>query len=123
VDCWNKLDEDQAKLDVAKANRDKKMAKCQPSIKETKAYTAAVASNKALAAAAAASDYSTCHASLHGCVFDQEFCSCLIHPALYLIAASKSTSLKEPLDPAPAFNLPVSQALQPRPREQMPCFP
>ena len=73
MDCWNKLDEDQAKLDVAKANRDKKMAKCQPSIKETKAYTAAVASNKALAAAAAASDYSTCHASLHGCVFDQGF--------------------------------------------------
>jgi hypothetical protein len=63
---------------VAKANRDKKkadMAKSQPSSKESKAYTAAIASNKALAAAAAASDsdYSTCHASLHGCVFDQEF--------------------------------------------------
>ena len=51
------------------------MSKRQPSSKETKAYTATVASNKALAAAAAASDsdYSTCHASLHGCVFDQEF--------------------------------------------------
>jgi len=51
------------------------MAKSQPSSKESKAYTAAIASNKALAAAAAASDsdYSTCHASLHGCVFDQEF--------------------------------------------------
>jgi hypothetical protein len=69
---------DQAKLDLAKAARDKKkadMSKRQPSSKETKAYTATVASNKALAAAAAASDsdYSTCHASLHGCVFDQEF--------------------------------------------------
>ena len=49
--------------------------------------------------------------------------SCLIRPALYLIAARKSTSLKEPLDPAPAFNSPVSQALQSRPRERMPCFP
>jgi hypothetical protein len=63
---------------LAKAARDKKkadMVKCQPSSKETKAYTAAVPSNKALAAAAAASDsdYSTCQASLHGCVFDQEF--------------------------------------------------
>jgi hypothetical protein len=78
VDCWDKLDADQAKLDLAKAARDKKkadMSKRQPSSKETKAYTATVASNKALAAAAAASDsdYSTCHASLHGCVFDQEF--------------------------------------------------
>jgi hypothetical protein len=26
VDCWDKLDADQAKLDVAKANRDKKKA-------------------------------------------------------------------------------------------------
>jgi len=65
-------------LDLAKAARDKKkadMSKRQPSSKETKAYTATVASNKALAAAAATSDsdYSTCHASLHGCVFDQEF--------------------------------------------------
>jgi hypothetical protein len=49
--------------------------------------------------------------------------SCLIRPALYLIAAHKSTSLKEPLDPAPAFSLPVSQALQPRLKEQMPCSP
>ena len=78
ADCWDKLDADQAKLDVAKANRDKKkadMAKLQPASKESKAYTTAIASNKALAAAAAAwdSDYSTCHASLHGCVFDQEF--------------------------------------------------
>ena len=78
VDCWDQLDADQAKLDLAKAARDKKkadMAKRQPSSKETKAYTAAVASNKAWVAAAAASDsdYSTCHASLHGCVFDQEF--------------------------------------------------
>jgi len=78
ADCWDKLDAEQAKLDVAKANRDKKkadMAKRQPSSKESKAYTATIASNKALAAAAAASDsdYSTCHASLHGCVFDQEF--------------------------------------------------
>jgi hypothetical protein len=51
ADCWDKLDADQAKLDVAKANRDKKkadMAKRQPSSKESKAYTA-------------------------GCVFDQEF--------------------------------------------------
>jgi hypothetical protein len=78
VDCWDKLDADQAKLDLAKAARDKKkadMSKRQPSSKETKAYTAIVASYTALAAAAAASDsdYSTCHASLHGCVFDQEF--------------------------------------------------
>ena len=53
ADCWDKLDADQAKLDVAKANRDKKkadMAKRQSSSKD-----------------------STCHASLHGCVFDQEF--------------------------------------------------
>ena len=94
------------------------MAKRQPSSKESKAYTAAIASNKALAAATAASDsdYSTCHASLHGCVFDQEFVP-------HMIAAHKSTSLKEPLDPALAFNSPVSQALQPRPRERMPCFP
>jgi hypothetical protein len=51
------------------------MSKRHPSSTETKAYTATVASNKDLAAAAAASDsdYSTCHASLHGCVFDQEF--------------------------------------------------
>jgi len=35
----------------------------------------------------------------------------------------KSTSLKDPLAPAPAFSLPVSQALQPRPKEQMPCSP
>jgi hypothetical protein len=69
VDCWDKLDADQAKLDVAKANRDKKkadMTKRQPSSKETKAYTAAVASTSD-------SDYSTCRASQHGCVFDQEF--------------------------------------------------
>jgi hypothetical protein len=71
VDCWDKLDADQAKLDLAKAARDKKkadMSKRQPSSKETKAYAATVASNKALAAAAAASDsdYSTCHASLRG---------------------------------------------------------
>ena len=58
---------------------------------------------------------STCHASLHGCVFDQQF---VPHTP-----ARKSTSLKEPLDPAPAFNSPVSQALQSRPRERMPCFP
>ena len=38
----------------------------QTSSKETKAYTAAVASTSD-------SDYSTCHASQHGCVFDQEF--------------------------------------------------
>jgi len=37
-----------------------------PSSKETKACTAAVASTSD-------SDYSTCLASLHGCVFDQEF--------------------------------------------------
>jgi len=51
------------------------MSKRQPSSKETTAYTAAVTSNKALAATTAASDsdYSTCHASLHCCVFDQEF--------------------------------------------------
>ena len=49
ADCWDKLDADQAKLDVAKANRDKKkadMAKRQPSSKESKAYTAAIASKK-----------------------------------------------------------------------------
>jgi hypothetical protein len=40
--------------------------------------------------------------------------SCLIRPALYLIAARKSTSLKEPSDPAPAFSLQGSQELQPR---------
>jgi hypothetical protein len=48
ADCWDKLDADQAELDLAKAARDKKkadMAKRQPSSKETKAYTAAVASN------------------------------------------------------------------------------
>jgi hypothetical protein len=69
VDFWDKLDADQAKIDVAKANRDKKkadMAKRQPSSKETKAYTAAVASTSD-------SDYSTCHSSQHGYVFDQEF--------------------------------------------------
>ena len=57
VECWDKLDADQANL--AKAARDKKkadMSKRQPSSKETKAYAATVASNKALAAAAAASD-------------------------------------------------------------------
>jgi hypothetical protein len=57
ADCWDKLDADKGKLDLAMANRDKKkadMAKRQPSSKEIKAYTAAVASNKALAAAAAA---------------------------------------------------------------------
>jgi hypothetical protein len=76
ADCWDKLDADQAKLDLAKAARDKTkadMSKRQPSSKETKAYTATVASNKTLAAAAAASDsdYSTCHASRHGCVFSE----------------------------------------------------
>ena len=42
-----------------------------PSSKETKAYTAAVASNKALAATAAVSDsdYSACHVALHGSQF------------------------------------------------------
>jgi hypothetical protein len=65
------------------------MAKRQPSSKETKVYTAVVASNKALAAAAVASDLddSKCHVFLHGhqftpsstchialeAVFDQEF--------------------------------------------------
>jgi hypothetical protein len=68
----------QDKLDLAKAARDKKkadMPKRQPSSKETEAYTAAVASNNAVAASAAASDSdtSTCHASSHGCMFDQEF--------------------------------------------------
>ena len=69
----------EAKIKALSAQlRDKKkadMAKRQPSSKESKAYTAAIASNKALAAAAAASDsdYSACHASPHGCVFDQEF--------------------------------------------------
>jgi hypothetical protein len=69
VNCWDKLDADQAKLDVAKANRNKKkadMAKRQPSSKEKKAYTADVTSTLD-------SDYSTCHSSQHGCVFDQEF--------------------------------------------------
>jgi hypothetical protein len=42
-----------------------------------------------------------------------------VRPALYLIVARKSISLKEPSDPAPAFSLPVSQAL----KEQMPCSP
>ena len=54
MDCWDKLDADQATLDLAKAPRDEKkadMSKRQPSSKETKAYTATVASNKALAAA------------------------------------------------------------------------
>jgi hypothetical protein len=78
ADCWDKLDADQAKLDLAKAARDTEkadMSKRQSSSKETKAYTATVAPHKALAAAAAASDsdYSTCHASLNGCVFDPEF--------------------------------------------------
>jgi hypothetical protein len=68
---------------VAKAARNKKkadMAKRQPYGKETKTYTAAVATIKASAAAAAAWDYSTCYVSLHGfhrpptsLVFDQEF--------------------------------------------------
>ena len=111
--CWP--------LDLAKAARDKKkadMSKRQPSSKETKAYTATAASNKALAAAAATSDsdYSTCHALYTAACLIKS--SCLIRPALYLIAARKSTSFKEP-----AFNSPVSQALQPRPRERMPCFP
>jgi hypothetical protein len=47
---------------LAKAARDKKktdMSKRQPSSKETKAYTAAVASNKAVAAAVSDSDYSS----------------------------------------------------------------
>jgi len=63
---------------LAKAARDKKkadMSKRQPSSKETKAYTTTVPSNKALVAVAAVSDsdYSTCHESLNGCVFEQEF--------------------------------------------------
>ena len=49
ADCWDKLDADKAKLDLSiMANRDKKkadMAKRQPSSKETKAYTAAVAAS------------------------------------------------------------------------------
>ena len=97
------------------------MAKRQPSSKEMKSYAAAVASHKTLAAATAASDltYFTCHASLLGCEFDQEV---VPHsPALYLIAAHKSTSLKEPLDPALAFSLPVSQKQQPTLKDQMPC--
>jgi hypothetical protein len=76
VDCWDKPDADQAKLDLAKAARDKKkadMSKRQPSSKETKAYTATVATNKALAAAATASDsdYSTWHAPLELSIADQ----------------------------------------------------
>jgi len=79
ANCWDKLAADKAKFDLAMANRGKKkadMAKHQPSSKETNTYTAAVVFNKALAAAAAASDsdYSSCPvASLHGCVFDQQF--------------------------------------------------
>jgi hypothetical protein len=75
VDCWDQLDADQAKTARDKKKAD--MAKQQPSSKETKAYNAAVSSNKAktfeAAAAASDSDYSKWHASLHGCVFDQEF--------------------------------------------------
>jgi hypothetical protein len=40
-DCWDKVEEDQAKIDEAKAARDKEkadMAKRQPSSKETKTY-------------------------------------------------------------------------------------
>jgi hypothetical protein len=92
VGFLDQLDADQAMLDVATAARDKKkadMAKRQPSSKETKGYTAVVASNKAMAAAAVASDLddSTCYVFLHGhqftpsstspialeAVFDQEF--------------------------------------------------
>ena len=49
--------------------------------------------------------------------------SCRIRLALSLIAVRKSTSLKEPWDPAPAFNSPVLPALQPRPRKETPCSP
>jgi hypothetical protein len=61
------------------------MAKRQPSSKETKAYTASVASNKAFAAAAATldSDYSTCHVSLHGCHFTPSSTSHIAHKAVF----------------------------------------
>jgi hypothetical protein len=125
VDCWDKLDADQAKLDLAKAARDKKkadMSKRQPSRKETKAYTATVASNKALATAAAASDsdYSTCHSSLHGCVFDQEF---VPHTPGTVLDSGAQVNILEGTLRSGTLSLQVSQALQPRLKEQMPCSP
>jgi hypothetical protein len=64
VDCWDNFvtGRGPSQLDLAKANRDKKkadMAKRQPSIKETKDYTAELAT----VASTSDSDYSTCHAS------------------------------------------------------------
>ena len=128
MDCWDKLDADQAELDVDKAARDKKkadMAKRQPSSKQTKTYNSAVASNKALAAAVVSSDsdYSTCHVFLHGCqftpsstshialkaVFDQE--SVPDKPGTVLDSGAQVNIFKEPLDSAPAFSSQVLQEL------------
>jgi hypothetical protein len=141
VDCWDKLDADQAKLDLAKAAHDKKKSdtsKRQPSSKETKAYTDTVASNKddddafylffqkqkrpwrPLRPTRTRTTPRVMRLYTAACLIKS---SCLIRPALYLIAARKSTSLKEPSDPAPAFSVLVSQAIQPRLKEQMQCFP
>ena len=64
------------------------MTKRQPSSKETKTYTAAVASTSD-------SDYSTCHASQHGCVFAQEF---VPHtPGTVLVSGAQVNILEETL--------------------------
>jgi len=104
ADCWDKLDADPAKLDVAKANRDKKkadMAKRQPSSKD-----------------------STCHASLHGCVFDQEF---VPHtPGAVLDSGAQVNILERTLGSGTRIQLTGitgATTTQPRPRGRMPCFP
>ena len=126
-DCRDKLDADQAKLDVAKANRDKKkadMAKCASHLAKNQRLTQPllllIKPWRPLQPPRTPTTPRFMRPYTAACFIKS---SCLIRPALYLIAARESTSLREPLDPAPAFNSPVSQELQPRPRERMPCFP
>ena len=124
ADCWDKLDADQAKLDVDKANRDKKkadMVNHQPfETKGTLSLLLLIKPWRPLRPPQTPTTPRDMRPYTAACLIKS---SCLIRPALYLIAARKSTSLKEPLDLATAFNSQVSQAIQLSPRERMPCCP
>ena len=93
-DCWDKLDADQAKLDVAKANRDKKkadMAKCASHLAKNQRLTQPllllIKPWRPLRPPQTQTTPRAMRPYTAACLIKS---SCLIRPALYLIAARKS---------------------------------
>jgi hypothetical protein len=126
VDCWDKLDADQVKLELARRLATRRRRTCPSASRLAKQQRLTppllllIKPWRPLRLPRTRTTPRVMRLYTAACLIKS---SCLIRPALYLIAARKSTSLKEPSDPAPAFSLPVSQALQPRLKEQMPCSP